>query len=178
MLQRFVISGITGAAIGYFTNFIAIRMLFYPKRKILGIQGLLPKYRQNFARKTVDFLMNFVDAEDILRQVALNRSLSKTVKEMDCGFLKKIPAFVLAREIELTLHIGMVRRYFAEEINKIVPYAKEMLSRRIEDTDSDILCHLVLRNTGREIRFIQVLGGIFGFIIGVLQPLISRYLCG
>ena len=51
----FIISPIVGAFVGYMTNVIAIKMLFYPKKEIrigpIGIQGVIPaKIKQLMSR--------------------------------------------------------------------------------------------------------------------------------
>src|SRR3989344_8850138 len=48
--QLFLIP-IIGFVIGYVTNWIAIVMLFHPRKKIFGIQGIIPKRKALLARK-------------------------------------------------------------------------------------------------------------------------------
>ena len=40
-----------GAVIGLVTNWIAIKMLFHPRKKILGIQGVIPKRKKEIAKR-------------------------------------------------------------------------------------------------------------------------------
>mgnify|MGYP001090710537 CR=1 FL=1 len=54
MLLRLFVSGVLGGIIGFGTNFIALRMLFYPKKKVFGFQGLLARFKNNFAEKIGD----------------------------------------------------------------------------------------------------------------------------
>ncbi|MBS3080743.1 DUF445 family protein [Candidatus Pacearchaeota archaeon] len=42
---------IIGFFIGYITNYLVIVMLFHPKRKIFGIQGIIPKRKAVLAKK-------------------------------------------------------------------------------------------------------------------------------
>lgn len=42
---------VIGFVIGYFTNYIAIKMLFHPRKKIFGIQGVIPKRRRALASR-------------------------------------------------------------------------------------------------------------------------------
>jgi len=51
---KFILIPIVGFLIGYFTNWLAIKMLFHPKRKILGIQGILPKRKKILAKKIAE----------------------------------------------------------------------------------------------------------------------------
>ena len=42
---------IIGAIIGLITNWIAVKMLFHPKKKIFGIQGVIPKRKKDIAKR-------------------------------------------------------------------------------------------------------------------------------
>jgi len=46
-----VLSPVLGAAIGYATNWLAIRMLFRPRRRRWGMQGLLPRRQPELAAR-------------------------------------------------------------------------------------------------------------------------------
>jgi len=174
MIIRILSGGILGAFIGYFTNFIALRMLFYPKKRIMGIQGLLPKYKENFAEKAIDFLFQFIDFEDILSEAVNKKAFTKGAKQMGWGWLRRSIALMIAGEIENYLSSKHLRRYLTKELEKLTPQAKLILARRIVKTNIDSLSRMILKSTSKEMRFIQFLGGIFGFMIGILQPLIFR----
>jgi uncharacterized membrane protein YheB (UPF0754 family) len=45
---------VIGFIIGYFTNYLAIKMLFYPRKPILGFQGVLPKRRNELAKNIAE----------------------------------------------------------------------------------------------------------------------------
>ena len=49
--MRFAFFPLIGAFIGLVTNWIAIRLLFRPRRRMLGFQGLIPKYRREIAER-------------------------------------------------------------------------------------------------------------------------------
>ena len=50
---KFVIYPLLGAFLGYLTNWIAIMLLFRPKKKILGVQGVLEKRKPEITLKVV-----------------------------------------------------------------------------------------------------------------------------
>ncbi len=172
MIIQLLSGGILGAFIGYFTNFIALRMLFYPKKNIMGIQGLLPKYKENFAEKAIDFVFQFIDFDEILTETVNRKAFTKGVRKMGWGWLKRSVAHMIAREIEHYLENKYLRKYIVKEIDKLTPQAKVMLARRIVNSNIDNLTNMILKSTSKEMKFIQFLGGIFGFIIGILEPLI------
>jgi len=43
-----------GAIIGLITNWIAVKMLFHPRKKIFGIQGVIPKRKKDIAKRIGD----------------------------------------------------------------------------------------------------------------------------
>src|SRR5687767_337915 len=71
LLLKFILIPLISAFIGWFTNWIAIKMLFHPKepKKILGItfHGIFPKRQQQFAEKLGKLvsqeLLSFTDIE-------------------------------------------------------------------------------------------------------------------
>ena len=174
MLVRILVGGLLGAFIGYFTNWLALRMLFYPKRSILGIQGLLPKYKEVFAEKAADFVFQFIDFEAILRDIANEEQLSSGILDSKWGIIRKSIAYFIAADIEEWLKNEALRESIARSLKDLSPQAKATLAKRIMKTEIDNLIDIILKSTSREMRFIQILGGIFGFVIGILQPLIFR----
>jgi len=48
---KILIMPFIGAAIGLFTNWIAVKMLFHPRKKKFGIQGLIPKRKKDIAKR-------------------------------------------------------------------------------------------------------------------------------
>ncbi|MBT1247263.1 MULTISPECIES: DUF445 family protein [unclassified Thermosipho (in: thermotogales)] len=62
----------TGALVGYITNMLAIWMLFNPKRKILGIQGVIPRKKyeiaQNLSRVIEDEFINTESLKNFMKR--------------------------------------------------------------------------------------------------------------
>jgi uncharacterized membrane protein YheB (UPF0754 family) len=174
MLLRLFVSGILGAAIGYITNFIAIRMLFYPEKKVMGFQGLLARFKDSFAEKTADFVFKFLDFDEILEGLSKKRILTRYARNADWSLFTRWAALLVFGGIEHGLKIGMVRKDIASRLEELTPIAKSLLARKIAESDYDILRKLILENTSREVHFIQLLGGILGMLIGLIQPLIFR----
>ena len=59
-INPFIILPLTGAIIGWLTNFLAIKFLFYPRKKTLGIQGLIPKRKSILAEKIAGASLQFL----------------------------------------------------------------------------------------------------------------------
>jgi uncharacterized membrane protein YheB (UPF0754 family) len=174
MILRLLISGFIGGAIGYITNFIAIRMLFYPKKKTLGFQGLLARFKDSFAEKTADFIFQFLNYAEILEDLSKRRVLTSYVRKAEWGLLRKFAGLAIFGAIERGLGIKGIREDIASDLKGLTPKAKSLLARKIAESDYEILRKLILNNTTREVHFIQCLGGILGFLIGIIQPLVFR----
>lgn len=71
-LFRFVSALLLGGLIGYVTNMLAIWMLFNPKKKIFGIQGVIPKRKNDiavgFANVIEEQLINHKSISNFLNQ--------------------------------------------------------------------------------------------------------------
>ena len=51
---KIILIPIIGAIIGLITNWIAVKMLFHPRKKIFGIQGVIPKRKKDIAKRIGD----------------------------------------------------------------------------------------------------------------------------
>lgn len=188
-----------GALIGWGTNLLAIKLIFRPikplKVPFLGIelQGLIPKRRLDISRNIGDALENeILSSDDIIEKL-----ISEDNKNQFMGYIKKIiiektceklPGFI---PHALKKSIG---GYLCEAINRhgtelfediktdLMQKArselnlKQMVEDKINSFDLEQLESLILMLSRNELRQIEVLGGIIGFFIGLLQALISFYL--
>lgn len=88
-LHSIAISIIVGAFIGYFTNWLAIKMLFRPlfEKRILGIHipftpGIIPKRRHRLAVSFGDTVGNFLLSQEQLQSILLNEKVSHKFSRM------------------------------------------------------------------------------------------------
>jgi len=176
---RFILYPLAGSLVGFITNFIAIKLRFRPKKKILGIQGLLPKRKKIIAQRAGEIVNNYlVNSEDIRRQINRER-LGEAVE----GFLEKnrnvlwdLPIMrKMAKTIIVALLIdrdGYFNRKVIESIihNEMV---SEIVTQKINEFDISQLEQLVKKASGPEINFIIFSGGILGFIVGLVEAFIG-----
>lgn len=54
MELKILLIPVIGFIIGYLTNWIALVMLFHPRKKFFGIQGVVPKRKELLARNLAD----------------------------------------------------------------------------------------------------------------------------
>lgn len=192
MDYKIFIPPITGAVIGWFTNYVAIKMLFRPYRPVnlLGykLQGLIPKRRKDIAHsiaKTIEReLLSAKDFTGILEGMEWQEEVERAVDEIvehrfKAGKIKKIPIIGLISENltyhikylltkEILKHIDEKKDSFVEKIQGKVN-VKEMMVSRIDNLDIERFEAMLTDFIARELRHIEWLGGVLGFIIGVIQ---------
>ncbi|MBN8669581.1 MAG: DUF445 domain-containing protein [Flavipsychrobacter sp.] len=186
------------AFIGWFTNWIAIKMLFHPKNpvKVLGItiQGIFPKRQQQFAQKlgvlVATELLHFNDIASKLKDPKQLESVTPYIEEHIDTFLRvklqeKLP--VVSMFIGDST-IGKLKEGMMEEINGLLPevigkYAdnlsqkmdiEKMVTDKVANFSSDKLEEILTAIMSKEFRFVEIIGGVLGFIIGVIQIFLTQ----
>ena len=188
---------IISAFIGWFTNWIAIKMLFHPRepKKILGItfQGIFPKNQQQFAAKlgklvgeellsfkdisskitnpeNVDKLMPFVDEHiDYFLRIKLAEKMpvismfigDKTIGELKIVFMEELK----------TLFPSLMQNYMTNLQQDLD--LEEIVTQKVTAFSSDKLEDILNSIMSKEFRFIEIIGAVLGFIIGLLQIVIT-----
>lgn len=186
------------AFIGWITNWIAIKMLFHPRepKKILGItfQGIFPKRQQQFAEKLGRIISNeFLSFSDIEQKISNPENLKKIMPMIE----DHVDHFLRVRlndempVISMFIGdktIGRMKSAFMKEIEALFPqvmkqYMNNLRSeldleaiviKKVTSFSSDKLEEVLYQIMSKEFRFVEVIGAVIGFIIGVLQVFITR----
>lgn len=184
---------VISAFIGWFTNWIAIKMLFHPKNpvKILGItlHGIFPKGQKKFAQKlgilVASELLHFDEIASKLKDPEQLKALNPTIEKHIDLFLReklkeKIP--VIAMFIgEGT--ISKLKEGMMEEIGTLLPQVigqytdslqqkidiEKIVTEKVSNFSSDKLEEILQSIMKKELRFVEILGGVLGFLIGLMQ---------
>ncbi len=192
MWWQFVTIPVGGALIGWLTNRLAIRMLFRPRRpwRFLGltVQGLLPRRRVELADRVAEAIeREFLSLDDIratLRDPEYRKALGERVE----GWLRELFSEKLAngpRLLRAVVGDGLVDRLAAGAAQEVIRHlpgliegalgeferrfdVRQVVRSNIEAFDLGRLEDIVLQLARRELRFIEVLGGVIGFAIGLL----------
>jgi len=130
MIEIYLVSIIAGFIIGYLTNWLAVLSLFRPRKKILGFQGLIPRYKKELAE-----------------------SVSENIHIVLPDYLKKVLSVPL---------IG----------NKIHSFFKNSVSKEIAKMSDKEIEKIVRHIASKELRFIEILGGIIGMVVGLIQAIL------
>lgn len=187
------------ATIGWFTNYIAIKMLFYPReeRKILffKLHGIFPKRKAVLAERlghvvaTELFSMEAIKEEINLeeKEDELRKSISDAVDSLIIRKLEDMPGVVRALISER--RIEKVRASVDREVADMLPVLigqfldaveevdiKAIVEEKINAFTSEELEGLLMSVLSSELRFIEWAGAILGFMIGMLQLLMVYYL--
>lgn len=194
LLTIFILATI-GALIGWVTNLLAVKLLFRPfepvKIPILNIkvQGLIPKRRNEVAisiGKTIE--NDLLSIEDIVSKL-MN---SHNKEELFLIIKNKISKIIGERlpGIIPNSFKGMIQNYIEDIIDKegekiiteimeavinqgaATIQISEMIEEKINEFPLDKLEEVVLSIAKKELKHIEILGGVLGFVIGLLQGLI------
>ncbi len=198
MWPEFIIIPVIGALIGWLTNYIAIKLIFrpfVPKRIPFtpwSIQGLIPKRQDEIAVNVGRVVENeLISMEEIIGELN-NQSRKKHLVEVVSDLLKervnqKMPGFVPYSVKSLV--IALVE----DTVNKEAPILFEQLTESIsQDLLKEVkvdhlveeklrnfdllqLEHLIFSVASKELKHIEVLGAILGFLIGLVQVGVFYY---
>lgn len=168
------------ALIGWITNKIAIKMLFWPKKSFLGIHGLIPKKRKDLARKIGIVIENELISNDDLLQQIDQEKIFFVIKEM---IEKKIDGFFLSGLIPDEMKQNFVSQITYEIIKSLRENASDghfselfsiaqLVEDKINSFDLDRLERIIKDVAKREFTAIEIFGAVLGFVIGLLQLLL------
>ena len=117
-INPYIILPLTGAVIGWLTNFLAIKFLFYPRKPILGIQGLIPKRKEKLAEKISEASLQFLPKKiEKLTKIPIigkgittyiEKEVAKRVKETSNEEIQKIIEKVAKKELRFIELSGAV----------------------------------------------------------------------
>jgi uncharacterized membrane protein YheB (UPF0754 family) len=188
---------VISAFIGWFTNWIAIKMLFHPKepKKILGVtfQGIFPKRQQQFAVKLGKLVSNeLLSFAEIEQKISDPENVTKLLPVLE----QHIDTFLrekLTTEIPMIgmligdKTIAQVKGVFIKELEELFPILMQQYMATLENEldlekivvqkvgqfSSNKLEEILNQIMATEFRFVEIIGGVLGFIIGLLQVLLT-----
>ena len=185
------------AFIGWFTNWVAIKMLFHPRepRKILWItfQGIFPKRQQQFGEKLGKLVSEeFLSFSDIEQRISNPENLEKILPMVDAHIDNFLHTKLGKRFPMISMFIGEktinnLKAAFMEEIQELFPvlmqhYAGQLqkeldlehiVTEKVKLFSSDKLESVLHQIMAKEFRFVEILGGVLGFLIGIIQVFIT-----
>ena len=197
-ILKVIVMAIIGGCIGYITNKLAIKLIFRPinpiKIPILNIEilGLIPKRKKEIAKNIGDIIQReFISVNEILENI-----IDENDKVRIITYIKgKVRIIIEERAILIPSPIrqmlqgyieNIVEEEFSEYINElskdIVHKAQdriniqEIVENKINELDLYELENIILSIAEKELKHIEVLGLILGFLIGIVQGILTIFI--
>ncbi len=184
------------ALIGWVTNYLAVKMLFRPRRPIkvlfFEIQGIFPKRQKALAKNLGILVEGELISPDDVKKVIEDPKFLRRFRQLAEAYVEEL----LATKLE-AIHpmAGMllsgsmgekVKTMLTDEIAALIPRVIELTSKQIEDQldfseivqkkveefSMDRLENILFSIMSKEFKFIEVVGAVLGFLIGVLQSVL------
>ena len=198
MMSWYYVFPLIGAVTGWVTNWVAVKMLFHPKEPknflLFTIQGVFPKRQKVMAEK----LGHIVASELFSIDDVVAKMKSSDNKEVYGVVEQKIDDFINVKLSSSMPMLAMflnddlknkIKNTLLDEISDILPgiidsYAEKLKSEidvqaivydKVVNFSSDKLEDILYSIMKKEFKFIELLGGILGFIIGLIQLVILSF---
>ena len=197
LILQFCLMVLVGTLIGWFTNYLAIKLLFRPYKEMnflfFKIQGLIPKRRAEISLNIADVVeKELISVDDIAEKIeemdisdgVIDRLLDKVIGEkLQKNILDKNP---LLKMIINDSVIQKIKSYFKKSIlenkeeivEEIIKIAKEKINFReiildkMENFSLQEIEEIILRISKNELKHIEIIGGVLGGILAVFQFLL------
>ena len=177
-------------------------MLFHPRqpKKILGftLHGIFPKRQQQFAEKlgrlVSSELLSFSDIESkITSKENLDKIMPHVETHIDSFIRNKLSdTFTLISMFIGDKTINQLKDGFMKELQQIFPELmqkymgnlkkdldlEQIVIQKVQGFSSDKLEVVLNDIMKKEFFFVEIIGGVLGFVIGVLQVLLTFLTAG
>lgn len=197
MIYKLLLIPIISAFIGWFTNWIAIKMLFHPRvpTKVLGItfHGIFPKRQRQFAEKLGKLVSNeLLSFKDIEQKITDPNNIKKIMPHVE-GHIDHFLRNKLSEQMPvISMFIGdktitQLKAVFIAELEILFPTImtnymgnlqneldlEKIITEKVSGFSSDKLEEILNTIMSKEFRFVEIIGAVLGFVIGLVQVLIS-----
>ena len=201
LIVQFAIMVSVGTLIGWFTNYLAIKLLFRPQKEInfllFKIQGLIPKRRdeitENIAGVVEQELISVADIAEKFKGSELDEEIVNDIVDKIIGV--KLQKSVLEKNPLLKMIVNdslmeKLKSYFKKailenkeeilaEILKVVEEKidfKEIMVEKMTNFSLDEIENIILKISKKELKHIEIIGGVLGGIIAVFQFFLMLFL--
>ncbi|MBL0146298.1 MAG: DUF445 family protein [Chitinophagaceae bacterium] len=197
---NYVIPVLFSAFTGWVTTWVAIKMLFHPRKpiNILGfkLQGIFPKNQQLIAQKLGQVVSKeFLSFAEIEAKVINPDNLEKLKPEIEAhidSFLREklTKLFPMLSMFIGDKTINQLKSAFLLELENLFPilmknYMKKLesdldlekiVTEKVAGFSSEKLEDILNQITKKEFQFLEVIGGVFGLLIGIIQLIVTHFL--
>ena len=191
----YIIIPFISAAIGWITNYIAIKMLFLPRKPqrllFYTVQGIFPKRKQTLANRlgkvvakdllSLDLIKSKIDTEDNRKK--LKTTLLQELKTyMQTKFKSGNPLLGMLANKSI---IEQISTRLSNMLDELIPRLMAQITDKVEEVDIETIVAkrvmqfsdekfeaMLMSVIKKELKFIEMAGAILGFCIGVVQLLL------
>jgi len=99
---NFVILPLVGMLIGYMTNWVAVKLLFWPHEKHFGIQGVIPKRKGEIATSVAKSYLNILPKtiDDVLKIPIVGEKIRNYLQEGVAGKVRAMDNQQIQKSVE------------------------------------------------------------------------------
>ena len=188
---------ILAALIGWITNYLAVKMLFHPRKAIsigsIKFQGVFPKRQKQLAVKlgtlVAEELLSMKQITDKIRENAtseasmnaIGKRIEKTIREKLVHAFPMLSMFLSDEMVEkvTSLFRSELKDFLAESVEELSHKLekeldiKDLVCEKVEGFSSDRVEKLLVNLMKKEFKFIELVGAFLGFLIGCVQLLLT-----
>jgi uncharacterized membrane protein YheB (UPF0754 family) len=194
---QYIIPVLLSAFTGWVTTWIAIKMLFHPRNPVnifgFKLQGIFPKNQQLIAQKlgqvvSKEFL-SFAEIEakvtnpDNLQMLKpeIEKHIDKFLREKLSDLFPMLSMFIGDKTInqlksaflmELENLFPILMKSYMTKLEKDLDLEK-IVTEKVASFSSEKLEDILNQITKKEFQFLEVIGAVFGLLIGLVQVLIQ-----
>ncbi len=186
---------VISAFIGWITNYFAVKMIFRPRREInilgLHIIGLIPKRKMDLAAKiaqTVETeLISHRDIRAIIQTEEFHLQIGSVIKKkIDSLIQSRLASNPLISMFITPEIIAKLSDTLMDELNREIPGVidtlfqnvesrinfQNIIKKKIEGFDLIKLESIIYSIASKELKAIEIFGGVLGFLVGLVQLII------
>jgi uncharacterized membrane protein YheB (UPF0754 family) len=180
------------AFIGYITNWAAVKMIFYPREFVgigpVGWQGVIPARNEKFANDVAGNVEDVLTTRDLAERLHPDEMEALLSDRLDTelpGLIEEIADLIRpgvwaqmapeAREMviaQIRNEGSELAREVFDDLQQVVDEVLDLRSLVVEllsGENAERLSRLFQRMGRKELKFIEYYGGLFGFLVGIVQ---------
>ncbi|WP_028574370.1 DUF445 domain-containing protein [Desulfonatronovibrio hydrogenovorans] len=190
---KYLIAPLICALIGWLTNYLAVKMLFHPRRpvSILGwkLQGVFPKRQKELALNlgllVEKELISHQDIQQVINNPGFRNGFKEILDEYFQEFLSRkthslhpvlgmllnnsvLSALKSLMSREMEKHLPEIMEKIADQLEQSLDF-KEVVQKKVEQFSMEKLERILFTIMKKEFRYIEIMGAVLGFAIGIFQ---------
>ena len=194
--MRYILLVLISGLIGWFTNYIAVLMLFKPRKPIkilfFTLHGIFPKRQALIAEKIGKMVSSeLLSVTDIQEKMSSPSTTNKISQKIETKIDQYLNVVFPSKYPVMSIFIGngmrtKIKNEVMQEVNHLAPQVihemvsdigqslniEETIKEKVKLLSSEKLEKILNDILKNEFTFIEWIGGILGLMIGLIQVLI------